>query len=90
MVFSTTEHNTASTHGAATLVVSAEELTLLGGYMKIHMPPMFATSAQHVFINYTRRQMRQSYYSREQILGYLLPYDGVKYLIKDQSVIDSE
>jgi len=59
-VYSVSQHKTASTHGAATIAVNAEEAVLLENYVKMRMSMKFPNSAAYVFINHTGRQMTQS------------------------------
>ena len=60
LVFSISEHKTASTHGAATLAVNRKEAQLLAGYMKLRKLPQYAKAEKFVFITATLSKMTQS------------------------------
>jgi len=59
VVYSVAEHKTCSTHGAASIVVSADEAALLESYVRIRMS-LRANCAPYVFINHTGNKMTQS------------------------------
>ena len=60
VVYSVSQHKTASTHGMATIAVNAEEAVLLHNCVKIRMSMKFPNSAVYVFINHTGWLMTQS------------------------------
>jgi len=60
VVYSVSQHKTASTHGAATIAVNADESVMLKNYVKMRLSMKFANSAAYVFINHTGKQMTQS------------------------------
>ena len=60
LVFTISEHKTASNHGAATLAVNRKEAQLLASYMKLRKLPQYAKAEQFVFITATLSKMTQS------------------------------